>query len=113
MVRAGGSLARGGAAGQRPSRVPVPVLILTPGLAVTMFMFGSVLLVLVIACANVANLILVRTRRGEPTAFSRSLRTAVRRLDPDLPVHWVQTPETWIDQGRSTAGFLASLFSMR
>ncbi len=50
--------------------------------------------------------------RGDPLAFSQSLRKAVYELDPDIPVYWVRTLDNWIWAGNFTSRIVTILFGI-
>jgi putative ABC transport system permease protein len=50
--------------------------------------------------------------RGEPLAFSQTLRETVRAIDPDIPVYWVRTLDDWIWAGNFTSRIISTLFGI-
>lgn len=50
--------------------------------------------------------------RGEPLAFSQTLRETVQSLDKDIPVYWVRTLDDWIFAGNFTNRIVSSLFGV-
>jgi predicted permease len=50
--------------------------------------------------------------RGDPLAFSQSLRETVRELDEDIPVYWVRTLDNWIWAGSFTSRIVSALFGI-
>jgi predicted permease len=55
--------------------------------------------------------IAIRTEGG-PLRFAPTFRKAVLELDADLPIYWLRTLDQWIDIGRFSTNFMASLFSI-
>jgi predicted permease len=55
--------------------------------------------------------IAVRTR-GDPLAFSQTLRETVSGVDGNVPVYWVRTLDNWIWAGNFTAQLVSVLFSI-
>jgi putative ABC transport system permease protein len=53
----------------------------------------------------------VRTR-GDPLAFSQTLRETVFEIDRDIPVYWVRTLDNWIWAGNFYAQGISVLFSI-
>jgi putative ABC transport system permease protein len=54
----------------------------------------------------------VRTRQGQPTAFTEALRGAIATLDPDLPIYWVYTMEEVLVRSRFFSDLFGSLFAI-
>lgn len=50
--------------------------------------------------------------RGNPLAFSQTLRETVQSLDKDIPVYWVRTLDDWIFAGNFTSRIVSSLFGV-
>lgn len=50
--------------------------------------------------------------RGDPLAFSQTLRETVQSLDKDIPVYWVRTLDDWIFAGNFTSRIVSSLFGV-
>lgn len=50
--------------------------------------------------------------RGEPLAFSQSLRKIVRGIDPDIPVYWMRTLDEWISAGNLNSRIVPVLFGI-
>ncbi|MGH8221710.1 MAG: FtsX-like permease family protein, partial [Woeseiaceae bacterium] len=53
----------------------------------------------------------VRTR-GDPLAFSHTLREIVRGIDSDIPVYWVRTLDDWVWAGNFTGHIVSALFGV-
>lgn len=50
--------------------------------------------------------------RGDPLAFSQTLRETVREIDRDIPVYWVRTLDNWIWAGNFTSRIVSILFGI-
>jgi predicted permease len=50
--------------------------------------------------------------RGDPLAFAQTLRETVQQLDPDIPVYWVRTLDSWILAGHFTSRIVSTLFGI-
>lgn len=50
--------------------------------------------------------------RGEPLAFSQSLREIVRGIDPDIPVYWIRTLDQRIQAGNLNSRIVPTLFGI-
>jgi putative ABC transport system permease protein len=47
---------------------------------------------------------------GDPNALANPIRDALRAVDPDLPVYWLQPAQVWVDQSRATSKLLGMIF---
>ena len=54
----------------------------------------------------------LRARGGDPMLLAEPMRKAVLELDRDLRVYWVRTLDQWIDLGRFSTRFIASIFAL-
>ena len=62
-------------------------------------------------CPGYASIV-IRTRQGQPTAFTAALRETIATLDQDLPIYWVYSMEEVLALNRFFTNLFGSLFAI-